>query len=407
MCDRNMCPKLKLSFALSRATSGFSAPNSISELGDKIFVVYDINITKSNNVEAELFENIDGKLMTIKSLKGDCCFPYVDGGRASKCFSKFSVLDDNGVDTARLRIFDCRFNEIGVILLKDYYAPGFSFNGGEFSEDNKFVSVTYVYDPNIGYNYQKSVLRIFRTNNLEEVGCYKYDGNTGIGTKFFSLYNENKKKRYLILVSLGGQYDAENPFPKPPSLLKILRFKKNLINLVSQVELPQSFDYDFTKKKENSVIIIIGTNLSNTKCDRVIINNKINQSFLEHDGDEYRIYKFKDNKIKLVNKKNYNMSLNIKLYPNICTDDKSSDDQFIVMQQFNGLPNSGYFQIIKVDDKYSPIYCTSGTAHTAPNSYEINFSGNGKWAIVTGSRLDIVTYNQNYLKNVLLYKIIK
>lgn len=101
------------------------------------------------------------------------------------------------------------------------------------------------------------------------------------------------------------------------------------------------------------------------------------------------------------------MSLNIKLYPNICTDDKSSDDQFIVMQQFNGLPNSGYFQIIKVDDKYSPIYCTSGTAHTAPNSYEINFSGNGKWAIVTGSRLDIVTYNQNYLKNVLLYKIIK
>lgn len=390
---RDCCPTLKLTSALTRSTSNFSAPNSISCTGDKIFVVYEINVTDCNKIEAELFYNDCGKLMTFKMLYGDFNYPYVDGGQASPCFHKYSVLDDNGTNTARLRIFDKDFNILGSRLFKDYYAPGFSFNGGSFSENGDLVAITYVYDANIGKNFQKSVLRILCTDNLNEVACYKYEGNTSINVQFFTLEFHDIKKKYLILTSQEGRYDAEKQFPKPPSLLKILELKDSSIELVCETQLPEFFHYDFIKISKDSIYILVGTNRANV-CNDIIIQNKSNKSFLGSDGDEYRVYKFKSNKLKLVQKKKYGISINPTFYP---------DSNYIVLQQTNS--NLSTFQFVELNKFFCPIDCHSTVSQIIPNKSMINFSKNGEWLIITGAKNDKLQLDPDSLKNILLFKV--
>lgn len=389
---------INLTSSLSRSTSGYSSPNSISSDGKKIFIVYEINASKSNTLAAELFDNMDGRLMTNKTLHCDLesNFIYVDGGKASPCFKKFSILDDNGQNTARLRIVDCKFNVLSMIQLKDYYAPGFSFNGGSFSEDGKYVAVTYVKNPNYGYDYQKSILRIFRTDNLEERWCYEYDGNTGVETRFFNL----DKKMYIILSSLGGQYNAGNQFPKPPALLKILKLKENSIKLVHELEMPSLFDYDISKKSSTegrlshkSLLILVGTNRANIK-NQIIAQNKSIPSFLNNDGDEYRIYKFKNKKLKLVYSHNYDTSIRIKAH-----------NKLTLIQQSCGSENLGFTELIETN-KYKSIDNGEIKAVLLSLNNQIsNFSSNGEWMIITGSRTEVMSPSPDQLKNVLLYNI--
>lgn len=369
---RQECPTLNLTSSLSRPTCNYNAPNSISDCGDKVFIVYDINVDNNNKVQAELFNNDNGKLITIKMLYGDTCFPYTNGGKASPCFHKFSVLDDNGINIARLRIFDKYLNIITSKLFRDYYSPGFSFNGGNFSEDGCMIAITYVYDSNIGKNFQKSVLRILDANNLNEITNYAYEGNTTLNAEFFSLLTNDIKKEYIILTSQCGRYDANNACPQSPSLLKILELKDKSIELISEIELPEYFNFDFNKKNDNTLLISIGTTLSSKICHT-----------------EYRMYKFKNDKLKIIQKKNYNTTIIPKF---------TQYNNFILMEQKN--VNYSLIQFIKLNKKYCPNNGLCSLAYFIPNKSCINSSKNGDWVIISGAKSDC-----EKTKNIHLYKI--
>ena len=393
MCDH--CPNTNITFATSRPTSGYAAPCSISSCGKRIYIVYCINVTEKNKLGAELFCNDCGKLMTIRTLCGDCNFPYIDGGQASPCFNKFSILDDNGKHTARLRLLDNNLNVQACKLFTDYYAPGSSFCGGSFSHDGKMIAITYVCDSNLGKDNQKSVLRVLDTKNLCEIACYKYDGNTSVNAKFFTA----GQKKYIVLASQGGKYDVDCYIAKPPSLLKILEIKDKTIDLICETEMPEYFHYDVTNVTNDKICILVGTNRANVDGD-VIIQNKPQKSFLECDGNEYRVYKFKGNKLTLVYKKNFGVSICPVFY---------SSNNFVALFQNNGLCST--YQFVGLNSNFSPKNCCSTITQVVPNKTNAAFSGNGEWGIMTGAKSD-KCYNHsdiyNYpdeLKNAILFNI--
>lgn len=386
---------MELTYSTSRPTSNFYAPNTISQNGDKIFIVYDINATNSNNLEAELFFNNDGKLSVINKISADLQYPHVNGGKASTCFTKFSILDDNGINTARIRLFDHNLNLLTTKLFKDYYASGFSLNGGCFSQNSEYIAVSYVYDPNIGKNYQKTVIRILKSDNLSEVASYKYDGYTHIPSEFFSINNGEKNITYLVTSSTGGKYDAGEIISKAPAVLKILELKLSIstLDLIYEVELPEIFKYDLLKISKKSIYIMIGTNRADISSE-VILQNKPNKSFLEYDGDEFRVYKFKNNKLKLINKKNFGLNIEAKFFP--------SNKIIALIKNNNGC---SFIELIRVDKYFCPLQPLQNATSMIPNKSCINFSDNGKWAIITGSRADNYLAGPDLLKNVLLFKI--
>lgn len=429
---KKCCPKLELSSVLSRVTSGYSAPNSISKDGSLVYCVYDINVEPGITLEAELFCNVNGTLVSKKQLQGDdslwmmgntgstgptgptgpcppADLPYVivDGGQASHCFNKFSILDDDNNSVARLRILDRDFNVTATKLFADYFAPGYSFNGGSFSEDESMVAVTYVYDPNCTQSYQKSVLRVLETSSLMEVASYQYNGNTHNLTRFFTLKCKTSKgcyvtKQYLVLFSLGGTYDAENPTPVAPSLLKILCLHNGVISLVEEVELPEDCTYDI-KKDCNSLYIVVGTSRANI-VNEMIVQENPSLSFLATDGDEYRAYKFDCcHGLQLICTKNFNTTLDVKFYP-------TCDYVLINQSVSNYCP--GMFELVEVDEYKCPVKCHSNTSRIGIRKFWVNFSCDGKWAIVTGSKEGLIPagvrgFNDDSceLFNVQLYRI--
>lgn len=378
-------PIFELTSAFDRITSGIRPCNSISKNGDRVFIVYNTNINNTNNIKAELFDNNNGRLLTSRTIMGDSEFPNTNSGFASNCFNYFVILDDNGMKTARIRLYDNCLNLRTVKYFKDYYSVGHSFIGGKFSEDSRYITLQYVYSSNSGYEYQKSILKVLKTENLEEVASYKYDGCSPTYSSFFKI----NKKQYIILPIVHGRYSNTKMDAIPPSLLVILELKKTLgvLNLVYQVELPQIYTYDIKRISPKCIYIMIGTR-------RINSNNSIfkedSKSFLTQDNHEYRIYKFISNKLYLICTKSYDVSIEGKFYPN---------SDIIGLNQINN--SCSFIQMMKLD-KY---LCTNDKSATrgyfSPSNCSFNFSYNGKWLIMTGAN----TNSNSTVKNIQLYRI--
>ena len=388
------CEKLKLTDATVRATEGYAAPVSISEHGKKIYCVYDICVFPDQNLAGELFKNEHGKLVTDYTIIGDLAYPIVDGGVASNDFKKFTFLDDDGSNdfgTARLRVFDDQLQVLATRLFTDYWGPGFSFNGGAFSEDGKLIAVTYVNDP-IGPDpmqpIQRSVLHIVRADDLSDVATYEYDGNTGQTTLFFNLDH----KQYIALASTGGVYNAQNPDSQAPAILSILKLKHGNLTVVDQINLPQSFTFDI-RKDGDSETILVRTSRANVG-DGPIYQVTPQDSFIPNDGDEYRIYKF-HHKLHKVCTKNLDLSCNGVLYPK---------DNCVALQKSILSDVPSFVELVHTDKHYC-LKHDSSVAVPVPRRFIGKFSENGKWFVVTGAHNNFANEEPQDLNNVLLFKV--
>lgn len=394
------CPILKLSDAISRSTSEYSAPVSISEKGDKIYIVYDINVDNDENLCAELFENAGGNLITRYKLRNndDNKFNIIDGGSASPDFEKFSLLDDDGISTARIRILNKKLKSIVEKEFIDYYGPGSSFNGGVFTDDGKYVQVSYVTNKNQESEIQKSVLRILKSDDLEQIAEFYFDGNTAASCRFFRLKVDDVPKQFIILPSTNGIYDAEDPNPKSPSILRVLKLYNGNISVVSEVNLPQECNYDLFKKR-NKMQIVVGTRQADDiNCTIPSVN--IKESFLPHDGRELRFYDFDGHNLKLTSAKNTVSRTTAIFYPL---------GKYILLTRYTINKDSlGHFEIVKISkDKRKCIeMCNSSMANINQPKSEFKFSKDGKWLIVSGRRTNLSTADPNNLHNILLYKVI-
>lgn len=390
--------KLTLSDAILRPTTGYDAPVSISKDGHYVYIVYNSKQTLTPVTEAELFMTKDETLTSLRTFSGDLIYTSIDGGYASNDFNLFSILDDNQVNTARLRIIDKNFNLVSTTLFTDFYAPGFSFIGGKFSHDGKLVAVTYV---NSNNTTQMSVLRVLKTDTLEIIASYNYAGNTLYPAKFFTTKCKCSsgyecKKNYIAVESTDGIFNFLNPAPLSSSILSVYKisFLDNSLTMVDSVNLPQLANFDIVNY-DDKTMIIVGTKRSNTYNNVSKYINSVT-SFLPNDSSELRIYEFIDkSKIKIVCKKNIDASIYVVGYP---------DCKHLLMAQENDNGTNNFFEIMSIDKDKCNCNCTLNSSNIGQYVSPLvraAFSDNGKKLIVTGESMTGSLYN------ILLYKICK
>lgn len=410
---------LKLTDIFSRNTQERISV-SISNHGKYIYMVYNTNIDCSgNNNIAEIFENKCGKLITKKVLNGDNEFSLVSSGYASSNFNKFSLLEDNQISEARLRILDSKFNTLVSATFNDYCSQGNSFRGGKFIDNEKYVAVTYVYSSD-NEDRQKSVLRILRTDTLEQAYEYKFIGNTYSNVKYFKLTNScGECETYVALLTNDGIYNTVRPQAKSFSVLKILKLdsENNKIRLIDQALLPQIGDFDLIEKN-NHIYIVVGTNRADVNKNKSMFNQQ-SKSLLLNNGDELRVYIFGDNKLELLYSKNLDTCVKVLFHPNkdniliqqnnlkisrLSNNECTESDSFNYTKEIVSYP--GFFNINSLHINKCEIGIrNSYVTRTAPNNFVAEFSKNGKWLIVAGSKENSDDSDNYGIKNVQLYNV--
>lgn len=211
---------VQLTDSLQRITTGFQMEPSLSHNGNKAYIVYPINVdvtvSPPINLVAEIFHNQNGQLQSVATLTGDVQFPIIDDGFASPDFQTFSLLDDNGLGTLRVRLFDQNLNQIAETFFNDYAFgsptnPSFSALGGSFSDDNQFLVLSYLI--NATPNHQQTVVRVLNAHDLSEVASAQVSGGS-TGTTFFS----HRDVQFVAFTTYEGDFvfEFENPLAAPP-----------------------------------------------------------------------------------------------------------------------------------------------------------------------------------------------
>jgi len=368
-CIKKCCPKLSLSSVIDRQSFCCGIHTSISKDGSKVYCVYGIYVTPTTTLSAELFDNINGTLVSSKTIQGDPNSSYVsvDGGQASKCFTKFSLLDDDNTSVARIRIFDNNLAIISTKIFGDYVPYNCcTFTGGAFSDDNCMVAVTYV--NNAQQPCVKSVLRVLEVTSLIELASYSFIGFTKAVPRFFTLKCKNQygcmlTKQYIVLPVESGL----------TSSLRILCIQGSNITLVDEVGLPAECTYDI-QKIGTCVFIVVGTQRA-TVPGEVSVHKHTAPTALENDGNEYRVYKFDCASLDLMCSKNFDATVHAKFYPNSNCVVLNHDD---------------VFELTQLDECLCPVKCASTLSKVAVDGFDINFSCDGNWGIVTGSGGDVI-----------------
>ena len=127
-------------------------------------------------------------------------YTSIDDGHANPAFTLFSVVDDNNLAAnsgqIRLRTFDASFVQQNVVTNTDYDAGNgtiFSGAGGVFSDDGKYVAISYLVNAS---NPQQSILRVYNASDLSLV-AFTYFAGGSEGPTFFSLKDHGHKRTFL------------------------------------------------------------------------------------------------------------------------------------------------------------------------------------------------------------------
>lgn len=371
---------MELAAAQKKGIDNCYVYNSISKCGKYVYITYSTSTDNGHKMICELMENKDGKLYTIASVYNDDVFKRVYGGFASHDFSLFYLVDGDKKNKLRVRTFDgekCLLREINCQIFTDCCISDYSDNGGiicgYISDDKKYLVISYVIDNNVGKNYQKSIIKILDVCNLREVKSYVLYGNVSNPPKFFK--KDNDDNYYIIISTYNAKNNIIHKNVDPPKL-RIFKLNNMTLEQICETELPQiSCGYDYIRTPNEKDCIIIGTKtcLSNTHDPNYI--NNLDKSYMYNDSNEYRVYRYKNQKLKLIASERFGFDVYPKIHPTgkilaiVQSINKSSTS---VMQMFG-------------TNKY---YLTNDNRNRAilvrPNS-QLNFSGNGEWMILTGS----------------------
>lgn len=394
--------QVKLTSSIQRSdTADFPISPSISKDGAQIYLVYPIVVKPTSKLAAEIFFNNQGFLQTAATLTGDEAFLSIDSGFANRAFNRFTLIDDDGLQTIRLRLFDNKFNLLAMTTFNDYasgglFNPNFSAQGGVFSPDGKFIVLSYLIDNTA--NNEISIIRVLNANDLSEVASTQVTGGSK-GPNFFSHNHDN----YVALTTYGGQFffAFENSAAKPPSTLFVYKLQNNQLILVDQAQLPQQAGVPNFFESEGKTLIGVGTVRATLNGQQTIfVNNSNNPSFLPLDNRELRIYSFDGRGLKLILANQTGLTTSSPVF---------SPEGLILVntQTSDGLP--GFFNLFTLRSQrkgQKALKFVNGAFASPPFASDV-FSRDGKWLLVTGSdqqsRQNICQIN--LLNNINLYQI--
>ncbi|ARF08278.1 hypothetical protein Catovirus_1_328 [Catovirus CTV1] len=287
----------------------FKCELSVSNDGTNIFSVFCGN--NSDNV-AELLRYHNDGLTIIKKINKCENYPYIQSGYASKNFKKFSILDyDENHDNARLRIFD---SKLDVILTKEFlnYKNSNSFFGGCFTEDEKYVIlIHYKQQLDDISTFTNGLIEIYDSSNLNLITSLECSGIFYISPKTFSLKTSNSENIYIILPLVDSIVSKQSPY-----YLSVYSFNNNILKYVTKYQLPQELiSYDISVKRIQYAYIGIGTKRADLTSEKIVDSRSIKS--VNDDGNEYKLLRFKDEKLKIVFEKKFQSNVAVSLSKNM------------------------------------------------------------------------------------------
>jgi hypothetical protein len=260
--------------------SGFATPAiqganpSISENGDQVYLFYVNHFEAPLNTqpEAQLFNNVNNRLVVQQTIPFDSTYSYVAIGFASKDFTKFSAIDINPLTSeARIRVFNQNFSS--PMAMKFFNDPNALFwMGGNFTEDGKYLLYAYAV---LDGNSVNTLIFVLDANDPAlgivagplTISGWDYQP---IGPYIFTLVDKRGDKNYYISFSNEqfdlAQYLAGGLFQVPPFFSQIYKVvpgttsNPGTISLVDQLNLPKFAETSdvFVRKSRRDALICHG-----------------------------------------------------------------------------------------------------------------------------------------------------
>ena len=430
--------KQKLTFVDLKVTDTFGSGPFLSEDGSKAYVTFAIDVIPNRvNVAAQWYVNNNGTLQVVDQVLEDND-PFnpigVDNGEASKDFEYFSLLDEGSPDAitgqapARLRIY----NQFHSLIATRIFGAGigdpfpywgdFSFNGGAFSANNKYVAVSYVFSPP-GSLIQNSVLRIIDITQPGLPDAFTplaYQGNTGTNPRFVTLKRKCKKNTFVFLEVTGGIFnpDINAPASEPPFLLRVLKLPNSNAPLEQVLEknFAKTFTTSFLQKSKEKVVVAIAVS-KNVKPGE--LTEYIDRTDIIADNDYFRslgIFEFDGHDLDLITKRFFRLGPSAIWHPSgnfLFSRVNPANASFVgpedVVFRTNG-PSTGFW--LKLDcDKCNKLAIKNADADLIPVQIRsaASISGNGKWLLIASSDTPFPTLDcgaaGQILFNLVLYRI--
>lgn len=405
-------------------TDAFSRPSlftftSISKKGDQVYLVYE---NEPGQLAAELFNNVNGTLVTKATLPIDPSFPLVVGGHASPDFSLFSVVDavitSATTGIGRVRLFDQNFNLLQSRTIPVTFAnPLFlQANGGAISEDNQYVTVkvTDGVTPNSSTN-----LYILRTSDLSTAVLQTLPAIDSQETQFVTLHRNGQSQLYVTFQSCQG-FDSPNfelTF-QPPYFMQmyLVNVGAGTLELVDSQPLPKFAEVDIDVLSMGKEALIGHGGFCSLFPNQLSIydTNNLKTTSLPNDNAEVRSFRFDGKKLQLLFKQATNCCSRLLYYPpgkgctfmlgqNIVTNIDCDPTQQTTLQEF--------YVLAKLDctDTVTPLKPINLPRQDVKQVQPL-FSQDGNWFLRAGihgycggdPNVDDVG-----VRNVLLFKVIR
>ncbi len=393
---------LNLTDTLNRTSTGFPIDPSISPNGSLAYLVYEIDVTPSTTLAAELFMNNNGTLQSLIQVSADATsnFDSIDDGFANQDFTQFSLIDDtssSGTTPAqiRIRLFDPIFSS-AISRTFDNFDPGpnapaspaYSGAGGTFSDDGTLVAMSYLTDSTV--TPQQSILHVLSTIDLSTVASIPFDGGSN-GPFFFSLNKNGTKRTFITLTSFENfTFAFGDPTATAPSLLYVFELVGSTLNLVDTAFLPQaSLSGPTVSMCGEQALIGIGTNLAVIAPEESLFVSPTS-SFINTDNRELRFYTFDGSNLELQTAQSTGITTYSPVFYPL------SSLVLVNQQALDGQPS--FFNLFK---KHKTHLELEERTHLSAPFFSGAFSDNGKWLLVTGSD------ENSALFDVALYRVCK
>ena len=285
---------LKRTDAIFRNATFATFVKAISDDGKQI-LTFNGSPAASDVSALELFDNVNGKLVTKATLPMDPAYPNIDDCFVDESFSIFGIMDDNsGSPVAKARIRTLKlvgntFQTVNEVIFND---ATFDELNANISLDGKYIMTNYT-TPSTNPNLISNI-KLLETKTLSTLTSFKINGISN-GPHPFVLTKKGKKTDYFVF---GYGAFTQSFQSVAPAFLAVYKIADNKLKLVDQVELT-AFPLTFlANNAKESTRIITGLNLDQTK-NSVFNYSTVNIPFIPNKTNNVLQYKFDGKKLQL------------------------------------------------------------------------------------------------------------
>lgn len=196
---------------------------------------------------AQFAKNISGKIVYVSSIPSDSTFVNVDDGSPNPKFTQFTLLDDNGLNTGRVRVFNALGQVVGQHLFDDLSSSELiantTFAGGTWSSDGAYIAIFYTLNTSTD-TVTNSVVRVLYAGSpeLPVVASFTISG-VSQAPWWFNLPKKSKKcdrkvQHYIVLAPGNISSSGVVAGSGCPNDLIVLKFNGLSLSQVASASLP-------------------------------------------------------------------------------------------------------------------------------------------------------------------------